>query len=220
MAALLEAGGTDLANYTNTKVQVDKEKAMEDFLQFFENFYTELGKYGRIESLHVCDNLCDHMIGHVYCKFYNEEDASDALAAMNGRFYNGQKMQAEFSPVFDFRDARCRDFDEGECSRGGFCNFMHIKPIPMCLIRSLEDDCEEDRRRKRWEMEEAARDREHRERDEASRKKRKERERDRDRDYERRDRDRDRDRDRKKSRKSKRRDSSDQEEGEDDQNQS
>jgi len=111
MAALLDAGsggGTELINYSNTKVQVDKEKAQEDFLQFFENFYMELGKFGRIESLHVSDNLCDHMLGHVYCKFFDEEDASDALTAMNGRYYNGQKMQVEFSPVFDFRDARCR----------------------------------------------------------------------------------------------------------------
>ena len=75
MAALLEVGGTDLANYTNAKVQVNKEQAMEDFLQFFENFYTELGKFGPIESLHVCDNLCEHMLGHVYCKFFDEEDA-------------------------------------------------------------------------------------------------------------------------------------------------
>ena len=35
----------------------------------------------------------DHMIGHVYCKFFNEEDAADALQVMNGRYYDGRKME-------------------------------------------------------------------------------------------------------------------------------
>mmetsp|Transcript_27309 Transcript_27309/g.32296 ORF Transcript_27309/g.32296 Transcript_27309/m.32296 type:complete len:301 (-) Transcript_27309:222-1124(-) len=152
------------------QVEVDRDKAMEDFLQFFENLYEELGKFGRIESLHVCDNLGDHMIGHVYAKFSEEEEASDALNIMDGRYYDGRKMEVEFSPVTDFREARCRDFDEDTCNRGGFCNFMHIKPVPMCLIRSLEDDCEEERRRE--DMKRA--EREHRDR---SRRKRRHRER-------------------------------------------
>lgn len=126
---------------------VDKEKAMEDFLVFYEDLFGELAKFGMVESLHVCDNLGDHMIGHVYCKFRDEEEASDALQVMNGRYYDGRKMEVEFSPVTDFREARCRDYDEGACSRGGFCNFLHVKPLPMCLIRSLEDDAEADRRR-------------------------------------------------------------------------
>ena len=126
---------------------VDSKQALENFLQFFENMYEELGKFGRLEALHVCDNLGDHMIGHVYAKFYDEEEAADALQILNGRFYDGRKMEVEYSPVTDFREARCRDFDEDTCSRGGFCNFMHIKPVPMCLIRSLDMDCEEERKR-------------------------------------------------------------------------
>ena len=35
----------------------------------------------------------------------------------------------EYSPVTDFREARCRQFDMGECGRGGFCNFMHLKKV-------------------------------------------------------------------------------------------
>merc|ERR1712226_1516849 len=120
--------------------------------------FLELSKFGRIDELHVCDNLGDHMIGHVYCKFFNEEDASDAMQVMNGRYYDGTKMEAEFSPVTDFREARCRDFDEEACSRGGFCNFLHVKPVPMCLIRSLEAESEEDRRRHAWEKDQEERE--------------------------------------------------------------
>ena len=92
--------------------KIEREQAFEDFLQFYENMYEELSKFGRIEALNVCDNLGDHMIGHVYAKFTDEEEAADALHIMNGRYYDGRKMEVEFSPVTDFREARCRDFDE------------------------------------------------------------------------------------------------------------
>jgi splicing factor U2AF subunit len=110
-----------------------------------------LSKFGRLEALHVCDNLGDHMIGHVYAKFAEEEEAADALNVMNGRYYDGRRMEVEFSPVTDFREARCRDFDEDTCRRGGFCNFMHIKPVPLCLIRDMEDEAEDERRREEME---------------------------------------------------------------------
>ena len=36
---------------------------------------------------------------------------------------------AELSPVTDFREACCRQYEQSECTRGGFCNFMHIRPV-------------------------------------------------------------------------------------------
>jgi splicing factor U2AF subunit len=172
---------------------IDPKKSVEDFLVFFEDFYTELSKFGQLECLHICDNLGDHMVGHVYAKFSDEEEASDALNILNGRYYNGKKMEVEFSPVTDFREARCRDFDEDTCSRGGFCNFMHVKPVPPCLLRDIDKECEEDRR-----MVEEEEERRKEKRDRERRKKRKHK--DRNRDRERSDRDRgdrsDRDRER------------------------
>ncbi|KAL3934788.1 MAG: hypothetical protein SGBAC_009571, partial [Bacillariaceae sp.] len=158
---------------------VDREKALEDFLCFYEDMFLELSKHGPVDSLHICDNLGDHMIGHVYCKFMEEEDASDALQSMNGRFYDGRKMEVEFSPVTDFREARCRDYDEGSCARGGYCNFLHVKPLPMCLIRSLQDDAQYDRRRVEDERRDKERD-ERRARKKEKRKRRDDRDRDRD----------------------------------------
>lgn len=128
------------------------EQQQEDFLCFFEDMYMELSKFGKLEGLHVCDNLGDHMIGHVYVKYYDEEDAADALGVLNGRYYDGRPMAVEYSPVTDFREARCRDYDEEICQRGGYCNFLHVKPVPIPLIRSLEADAEEDRRRYHYEQ--------------------------------------------------------------------
>ena len=38
----------------------------------------------------------------------------------------------------DFREARCRQFDETTCSRGGYCNFMHIKRPSKWLVKDIE----------------------------------------------------------------------------------
>ncbi|CAB9506569.1 U2AF 26 kDa subunit [Seminavis robusta] len=139
------AASCEINNKSGGEAVIDQEQANEDFLVFFEDLYVELSKFGRVEGLHVVENLGDHLIGHVYCKFSDEEEASDALQVMNGRYYDGRRMEVEYSPVTDFREARCRDYDEDACARGGFCNFLHVKPVPMCLIRSMEEDCEADR---------------------------------------------------------------------------
>lgn len=139
------------------------EQALEDYLVFYEDLYLEFSKLGRVVDMHVVDNLSDHMIGNVYVKMYDEEMAADALSIMNGRYYDGRVLQLEFSPVSDFREARCRAHEEGECDRGSMsCNFLHIKPIPESLVRSLEEEAEQERRdEKRRHKKEKKRKREH-----------------------------------------------------------
>ena len=105
----------------------------------------------------VCDNVGDHMLGHVYIKFNDEEDAADCLTSFKSRFYDGRPTDIEFSPVTDFRESRCRQFDDNCCNRGGFCNFMHIRRIPPKFKRSLDSEAKEMRdeidRKKREEKE-------------------------------------------------------------------
>lgn len=81
----------------------------------------------------------------VYVRFKYEEDAQKAVDELNQRFYAGRPLWAELSPVTDFREcnisifvlnicnsqpfllACCRQYDMGECTRAGLCNFMHLK---------------------------------------------------------------------------------------------
>ncbi|TPP64736.1 Splicing factor U2AF 35 kDa subunit [Fasciola gigantica] len=87
--------------------------------------------------MNVCDNLGDHLVGNVYIKFRREEDAEKAVQDLNLRWFGGRPVHAELSPVTDFREACCRQYELGECTRGGFCNFMHLKPISRELCRKL-----------------------------------------------------------------------------------
>ncbi|KAI5666531.1 hypothetical protein M9H77_16384 [Catharanthus roseus] len=116
---------------------IDPEKMQEHFEDFYEDLFEELSKYGEIESLNVCDNLADHMVGNVYVQFREEEHAANALKNLTGRFYAGRPIIVDFSPVTDFREATCRQYDENTCNRGGYCNFMHLKKISNALERQL-----------------------------------------------------------------------------------
>merc|ERR1719150_2120891 len=108
----------------------DTQDPREHFEEFYEEILEECLKFGEVEELVVCENLGDHMVGNVYVKFSDEEMAEKALIGLSGRFYAGRLIQAEYSPVTEFREGRCQQFDEHTCSRGGYCNFLHLKPTP------------------------------------------------------------------------------------------
>lgn len=113
-------------------------EAQEHFDDFYCEVFTELReKYGEIEEMNVCDNLGDHLVGNVFVKFRKEEDAERAVNELNNRWFNGQAITAELSTVTDFREACCRQYEMGECTRGGFCNFMHLRPVSRHLRREL-----------------------------------------------------------------------------------
>lgn len=116
---------------------IDPRRIQEHFEDFYEDLFEELGKYGEIESLNVCDNLADHMVGNVYVQYREEEQAANALRNLTGRYYAGRPIIVDFSPVTDFREATCRQYEENTCNRGGYCNFMHLKRIGRELRRQL-----------------------------------------------------------------------------------
>eukprot|EP00274_Cyanoptyche_gloeocystis_P005099 CAMPEP_0196654396 /NCGR_PEP_ID=MMETSP1086-20130531/4091_1 /TAXON_ID=77921 /ORGANISM="Cyanoptyche gloeocystis , Strain SAG4.97" /LENGTH=352 /DNA_ID=CAMNT_0041986121 /DNA_START=45 /DNA_END=1104 /DNA_ORIENTATION=+ len=108
---------------------LDKDTLQKHFEDFYEEVYEEVSKFGEIEEMNVCDNLSAHLIGNVYVKFMREEDATKCITGLNGRFYAGRPIQAEYSPVTDFREASCRQFESGQCTHGGYCNFIHLKEL-------------------------------------------------------------------------------------------
>jgi len=70
---------------------VSDEEMQEHYDNFFEDVFVECeDKYGEIEEMNVCDNLGDHLVGNVYIKFRNEEEAAAVeVAAVDGINYSG-----------------------------------------------------------------------------------------------------------------------------------
>ena len=58
---------------------------------------------------------------------------------MNGKYYNMNKIIVEYSPVTDFREAKCRQYHEGACERGGYCNFIHPKYVDKELWKKMTE---------------------------------------------------------------------------------
>jgi len=92
------------------------------------------------------------LIGNVYARYEWETEAQAAVDNCNERWYAGMSfypvartipdfigrpLYAELSPVTDFREACCRQNENGECNRGGFCNFMHLRLASPELVSQL-----------------------------------------------------------------------------------
>jgi splicing factor U2AF subunit len=155
--------------------KLDKEQLQKHFDLFYEDIYMEFCKYGQVEDIRVCNNVADHLVGNVYVRFTYEEDAQRAMEELNRRFYAGRPLFVELSPVTDFAEACCRQYENGECDRGGFCNFMHLRHPTRALKRELEEA-------QRLSLREKAERRGSRDRDDRDRERTRDRDRDRDRD--------------------------------------
>ncbi|CAF0724934.1 unnamed protein product [Rotaria sordida] len=126
------------------------EQVQQHFDEFYEEVYTEVeDKYGEIEAMTVCDNLGEHLVGNIYIKFRYEQDAERAVADLNTRWFDRKPIYAELSPVTDFKEASCRQYELGECMRSGFCNFMHIKTLSPEIKKRLRERRKRSRSRSR-----------------------------------------------------------------------
>lgn len=79
---------------------IDPKQAEEHLLDFYEDVSEELGKFGELEEMYVCNNLGDHLTGNVYAKFRDEDGAAAAQQALHGRFYASTFNRA-FPPPSD-----------------------------------------------------------------------------------------------------------------------
>ena len=123
--------------------EVSKEelkKALKHLEQFYEEVFLELSSYGELRDLFVADNLCDHLIGNVYAKFYDEAAALKAYESLEGKYYHSNLVVEEFSPIINIKDGRCFKYDDGLCEKGPYCNFLHFKEINKRLIKLLKNE--------------------------------------------------------------------------------
>lgn len=163
------------------------EEEKEALEEFYMDMWEELAKFGDVEQVYVCENLGEHLIGNVYVKYYNEDDAASAVVGLAGRFYAQRPIAPEFSPVTDFREGSCRQHVTHDCTRGGYCNFMHLAHTGRAMQKELQKTFnvkgheEPDKGRSRSRSRSKSRSRERRRRRSRSRSRDRDRGRDRDR---------------------------------------
>lgn len=138
-------GKNSYFDVARTEEQLSEKYNVEEF---YVDLFEELSKYGEVENLVLSANLCDHLVGNVYVKYFIEKDAEKAVRRVNGRFYNGRMVKAMLTPVNDFDEAKCRSYHERAaaeqgrrgakgCQRQGDCNFLHEMPINPSLVQEL-----------------------------------------------------------------------------------
>ncbi|ELP95030.1 splicing factor U2AF 35 kDa subunit, putative [Entamoeba invadens IP1] len=154
--------------YQNPKIRIDESEGLEkdekkmrhDFNEFYEDVFSQIQNYGEVEEFIVCGNDNDHMMGNVYVKYTKEEEAKKAKDELTGRYYAGKMLQPSFCRVTDFREAICRQQEQGTCTRGGQCNFIHVIEPDPSLKRGLfanqlsRRKREKEERRRRYENDE------------------------------------------------------------------
>jgi splicing factor U2AF subunit len=91
--ALPKAGVTATSSRDGDSPKRRKER--EDFEDWYEAVFEELSGFGHIDEMHVCDNLGDHMVGNVYVKYRDEEDAQSCLVGLGGKCFQGNLLRVE-----------------------------------------------------------------------------------------------------------------------------
>ena len=132
-AALAFASGQKVSD-------LELKEALQHFEKFYEEIFVELSSFGELKELAVCDNLGDHLIGNVYARFNDEASAAKAYDALAGKYYNSKLVEEEYSPITKISWCRCNNYDEGYCSRGSFCNYLHLKPVSAALLKNLREE--------------------------------------------------------------------------------
>ena len=127
------------ANPKKDALSLKDEQLQQHFDMFYTDMFIEMSKYGYIDELVICDNICDHLVGDVFVKYRADEDAKKAQLSLDNRFYAARPIYAELSPVVSFRDALCKQHDDGLCARGKMCNFMHLKRPTLQLLKDLKE---------------------------------------------------------------------------------
>ena len=137
------------------------------FEKFYKDVWRTFMEFGRINAIHVCGNMCDHLLGNVYIQFEESRAAERVCKELHARSFNEILLLPELSPVPDFTDACCKQFRETSCERGSQCNFLHTLPVSHELEDKLRK--EQDRYWRKMDKKREKEDRDRRDRDSSRR---------------------------------------------------
>lgn len=91
----------------------------------YEEIYLFFKNFGLITEIYICSNSGPHLSGNLYIKYLNEKMAKEALEKSKNFYFLGERIVGDYSPVLDFSEARCLQFENNCCIKNNNCNFIH-----------------------------------------------------------------------------------------------
>lgn len=130
----------EVLNDPQLNVNYDKKFTKKHFEKFYKEIWRTFMTLGRIAELRVVSNLGEHLLGNVYIRFEDTNDAAAVVKKLGSTRFNDIILLPELSPVVDFANGCCKEDAQGVCSRGGACNYLHIIKISKSVIEKLENE--------------------------------------------------------------------------------
>ncbi|XP_045582468.1 U2 small nuclear ribonucleoprotein auxiliary factor 35 kDa subunit-related protein 2 [Procambarus clarkii] len=117
-------------NDADIALEYTDSETYEHFREFFDDTLPEFQRCGNVIQFKVCCNTSSHLRGNVYVQYSKEEDALQARAFFNGRWYAGRQLTCLFVTIDRWKSALCGLFWRQRCPKGGQCNFLHVYRNP------------------------------------------------------------------------------------------
>ncbi|XP_053645403.1 U2 small nuclear ribonucleoprotein auxiliary factor 35 kDa subunit-related protein 2 isoform X2 [Cherax quadricarinatus] len=117
-------------NDVDVALEYTDSETYEHFRDFFDDTLPEFQRCGNVIQFKVCCNTSSHLRGNVYVQYSKEEDALEARAVFNGRWYAGRQLTCLFVTIERWKSALCGLFWRQRCPKGGQCNFLHAYRNP------------------------------------------------------------------------------------------
>ncbi|KAL7715249.1 U2 snRNP auxiliary factor [Entamoeba marina] len=117
---------------------IQTPEQMREYEQFYSDLFGLCSRFGRVLDCVVSENQSSHLHGNVLVKFSSESEAYQAMVELRGKLFHSSVMNPILSPVINFKEARCRQHDNGDCPRSGGCNFSHLLEIPLPYKHNTE----------------------------------------------------------------------------------
>ncbi|XP_071454247.1 U2 small nuclear ribonucleoprotein auxiliary factor 35 kDa subunit-related protein 2-like [Hetaerina americana] len=107
-------------------LEYEDSETYQHFREFYSDVVPELLQYGQPVAVVICRNSEPHLRGNVYVEYAREAEAAKAVTSLNGRWYGGKLISAQFTSIPTWKAAICGLFHRGRCPKGKACNFLHV----------------------------------------------------------------------------------------------
>uniref|UniRef100_W8BHU7 U2 small nuclear ribonucleoprotein auxiliary factor 35 kDa subunit-related protein 1 n=2 Tax=Ceratitis capitata TaxID=7213 RepID=W8BHU7_CERCA len=122
---LMEVEHKEYAN-ADGALELSEQDLCEAYNEFFGDVLPELESFGYVINFRAVRNTLRYLRGHVFVEYVEERSALKAFIKLQGRFYAGKQINAEFANIPNWRNAICGLSHARKCPKGNKCYYLHL----------------------------------------------------------------------------------------------